>query len=84
MKEATISLERPAIGGDGIFHDLCDKSELLPAITSYRGFQLISITFDRDPYVIYNRFGQVVYQWDCDTTPNWFDVFQVCRELGLA
>lgn len=84
MEKQTILLERPQVGGDGKFTGSMDISQLLPANTLARGYKLLSVTFCHDPYVIYNRFGQVVHQWDPFTIPTWLDVFNTCRDLGLT
>jgi len=84
MKKQKILLERPQVGGDGTFTKSIDKSELLPGQARDQGYRLLSVTFCHDPYVLYNRFGQVVSQWEPSVIPTWLDVFNVCRDLGLT
>ena len=83
MRKGTILLERPARGGDGDYHEMADQSHLLPKIAQAKGYQLISMTFKRDPYVLYNRFGQAIYQWECGYGPSWQDAYEVCQRLQL-
>lgn len=59
--------------------------ELLPA-GLYGRYELISFApvEMKDPVVLRNRWHQILYQWPDGVIPNWIDVLNVCRELGIS
>ena len=65
----------------GEFVSAEDMSHLLPILARVAGFELRSMTFRLDPFVLYNKFGQVVYEWKCGFEPTWQDVYEVCQKL---
>jgi len=65
----------------GDFKEAFDMSDLLPNLAKGAGFELRSLTFRLDPVVLYNKFGQVLYEWECGYEPSWLEVYQVCRRF---
>jgi hypothetical protein len=62
------------------------SSNLLPA--SVVGVELIELRPRQswggiDSYVLYDRYGKILYQWPDDYIPHWLDVYEVCKSLGL-
>jgi hypothetical protein len=71
--------------GDGTF-DERERSDLLPKTVS-SDYRLLSVQprqSSRDPYVLYNKFGQILHEWPEDYIPDWLDVLNVCKELKIA
>ena len=60
-----------------------DRSDLLPIEASARGMNLVSVEVEDegDPYVIYDRWGRILYQWPDDYTPPFVEVFEVSRRF---
>jgi len=57
-------------------------SGLSGEIAASRGFDLVSIEAGRhDPYVLYNRWGQIVHQWPDEYVPDFVEVREVCNRL---
>lgn len=56
--------------------------ELLPTEALNRGFRLIAIhvVSEPDPYVLYDRWGRILYQWPEDYEPPFVEVFEVARQ----
>jgi len=65
----------------GEFESSSDESDLLPKLAIHAGYELRSVTFKLDPYVLYNRFGQIVHEWPCGFEPVWQDVYEVCQKF---
>lgn len=72
--------ERP-LQAEGEFMESDDRSDLLPALAKKAGFELRSVTFRLDPFVLYNRFGQILYEWPCGVEPHWQDVYETCQQF---
>ncbi|KKM64195.1 hypothetical protein LCGC14_1503780 [marine sediment metagenome] len=52
-------------------------------VAAFRRFELVSITVEAqgDPYVLYNRWQQIVYQWPDEYIPDFVEVREVCDRL---
>jgi len=72
--------ERP-LRSQGQFAGAIDRSDLLPILAKQAGFELRSVTFISDPFVLYNRFGQILHEWPCEVKPNWQDVYELCQRF---
>ena len=64
-----------------------DKTSLLPSLL-WGSLDLISYEprrhqYGADPYVLYDRWGSILYEWPEDYEPNWLEVQEVCQRLGL-
>ncbi len=60
-----------------------NHQELLPTDALNRDFELIAIHVYRepDPYVLYDRWGRILYQWPEDYEPSFVEVFEVSRRF---
>lgn len=78
------SRERPyGIAGIGIVEERL-AYERLPRLAALAGLELVEvlpISQGVDPYVLYDRWGHIVYQWDEGVEPSWLDVLEVCNRL---
>lgn len=77
------SRERPlhSPSSSGSF-EMADRSDLLPTFAKLACFELVAMTFHRvDPFVLYNRFGQLLYEWPEGYAPHWTEVYEVCEKL---
>lgn len=72
--------ERP-LKSQGEFLGAVNRFDLLPRLAQQAGFELRSVTFKIDPFVLYNRFGQILYEWPCWIEPSWQDVYEVCQQF---
>lgn len=48
------------------------------------GYELVSYEVGevaKDPYVLYDRFNSIAYQWPEDYIPHWTEVLDVCAKL---
>jgi len=80
MKHVMDKRERP-LHAVGEYSSEEDISELLPILGRQAGFELRSVTFILDPVVLYNKFGQVLYEWECGYEPSWPEVYEVCSRF---
>ena len=58
----------------------------LPRLAALAGLELIElhpISYGADPYILYDRWGHILYQWPDDYEPSWYDVMDICKQLGL-
>ncbi len=57
---------------------------LLPTEAIHRGFNLSEFQPRRaaDPYVLYDRWGHILYQWPDNYRPSLTEVFKVCQQIG--
>lgn len=54
----------------------------MPTLAYLRGYELRLVQMQRgtgDPYVLYDRWGHIVYQWPEGYTPRWVDILEVIR-----
>lgn len=72
--------ERPS-QAVGQFIERSLHNELLPIVAKQAGYELWSMTFKLDPYVLYDRFGHILHEWPCGYEPCWQDLYQVCLRL---
>lgn len=60
------------------------QCDLLPKVAILAGFELVRLyppDFGRDPYVLYDRYGEILHVWREGYTPRWFEVYEVCRQF---
>jgi len=72
----------PVGAGDRYYkHDI---SGLLPAYL-YDRYELVSFEPEiaKDPVVLRDRWHHIIYQWPEGCIPNWVDVLNVCKMLGV-
>jgi len=81
MKNRAVLLERPSGAPSGEFESRHDRSDLLPTDAALKGMKLLSMLFSKDPYVLYDRWGRILYEWECGYEPTWQDVFEITRRL---
>lgn len=74
-------IERPF--GMGNFEERKCPTELpYWAPSDWRLVRLVSlIQGSQDPYVLYNRWGDMLYVWDQEYPPSYVEVMQVCTQL---
>lgn len=59
-----------------------DRSDLLPAWAAHDGMELYYVSSGiKDPVVIYDRWGKILYQWPEDYYPHWAEIYEVCETL---
>lgn len=63
-----------------------DKTSLLPTEAILKDFELIELrpqgySFSADPYILYNHWGHILYQWPDNYEPGWMEVFEVCQGI---
>ena len=78
MAEMMVDKRERPFHAVGEFKEAEDRSDLLPNLGKQAGFELRSVTFRLDPFVLYNRWGQVLYEWECGYKPSWSEVYEVC------
>ena len=66
----------------GEFEKSENMSDLLPALAILKGIELRSVTFKLDPFVLYNRYGQILYEWPCEYKPSWPEVYEIVERVG--
>lgn len=59
------------------------QNELLPHEAYLHGWELFACypNYSADPYVLYDQYGHILYQWPDDYTPSWVEVKEVCERF---
>lgn len=62
------------------------RPDLLPVEARLASFELIELLPSRysvavDPFVLYDRWGHILYQWPDNYEPSWVEVMEVCQRF---
>ena len=62
------------------------RSDLLPFGAYLRGWELIELypsrySYSADPFVLYDRWGHILYRWPDNYEPGWMEVKDICEQL---
>ncbi len=56
------------------------RNDLLPVECGTR-LELYELYAEEDPFVLYDRWGNVLYVWPEDYTPSFTEVHEVCQQF---
>lgn len=66
---------------------ISNLSSLLPGTIAH-SHKILSFTetssVRKDPVVLTDLWGHILYQWPDEYIPDWVDVYKACRNLGLV
>ena len=63
-----------------------ERNVLLPIDAFVSGFQLYELTPKSDgvdPFILYNRWGDIVYRWPDDYAPSFSEVAEIFNALSV-
>ena len=81
MKRIEVDKRERPVHAVGHFQSSDDRSDLLPNLAKGAGFELRTVEFCLDPFVLYDKRGLILYEWECGYEPHWTEVYKVCARF---